>query len=72
MAYGIVRFVVNGVEGGQTFDRYFENVDDDEVSLGDFELLDGMNMLTVEIVGTNENAIKRHMFGLDYLLAVRR
>jgi hypothetical protein len=28
----------------------------------------GQHKLTVEIVGINEKAVKKHMFGLDYIL----
>jgi len=65
--YAIVRLSINGRAVTQTFDRYFETVSDDELPLGEFDLREGPNRFEVEIVGANEEAIKRYMFGLDYL-----
>ena len=39
----------------------------DALELGVFELSEGANRLEVEIVGAHEEAVPRHMFGLDYL-----
>ena len=39
----------------------------DEMSLGEFELEKGQHVLTIEIVGANPAAIKRYIFGIDYL-----
>jgi hypothetical protein len=39
-----------------------------ETSLGVFDLNKGDNQFKVKIVGANEKAIARHMFGLDYLM----
>ena len=39
----------------------------DRLELGIFDLKQGGNTLVVEIIGANEKAIKKHMFGLDYL-----
>ena len=38
-----------------------------EIDLGEFEIKNGPNKLTVQIVGANPAAEKRYMFGLDYL-----
>ena len=65
--YAIVRLFVNGRAVAQDFDRYHERVSDDELTLGEFDLRAGPNRLEVEIVGANKEAIKRHMFGLDYV-----
>ena len=65
--YGIVQISINGRKADRTIDRYFTSVAHDPIDLGVFELKKGANRLTVEIVGSNEKAIKRHMFGLDYL-----
>jgi D-arabinan exo alpha-(1,3)/(1,5)-arabinofuranosidase (non-reducing end) len=65
--YGIVQLSINDRKSDQTIDRYFTSVAYDPIDLGSFELKKGANRLTVEIVGSNEKAIKRQMFGLDYL-----
>ncbi|MBM4088213.1 MAG: DUF2961 domain-containing protein [Planctomycetes bacterium] len=64
--YGIVKISVNDNTPCE-FDRFHGRVAHDRLSLGTFELPQGANRLTVEITGANERAIKRHMFGLDYL-----
>jgi sucrose-6-phosphate hydrolase SacC (GH32 family) len=64
--YGIVKIAINDNQPIQV-DRFFPSVDNDEIDLGTFDLKQGVNRLKVEIVGANENAIKRYMFGLDYL-----
>lgn len=67
--YGIVRFAVNDTKAGKLIDLYNDGVrPSDPIDLGEFELKAGENRLTVEIVGANPKALKRHMFGLDYLL----
>ncbi|MEE8451220.1 MAG: DUF2961 domain-containing protein [Thermoguttaceae bacterium] len=38
-----------------------------EIRLGDRELSAGDHRLKVEVTGSNPKAVKRHMFGLDYL-----
>ena len=65
--YAIVAASVNGKKSKEKIDRYFASVKHDPVELGTFELKKGANQLEVEIVGANEKAIKRHMFGLDFL-----
>jgi hypothetical protein len=65
--YGVVSVSVNDGPA-QEFDRYHQVVDHDLLNLGTVELPQGANRLCVQIVGSNEKAIKRHMFGLDYLL----
>ena len=39
----------------------------DKLELGTFQLPAGTNRLTVELTGINEQAVKKYMFGLDYL-----
>ncbi len=34
------------------------------------DLTQGSNRLTIEIVGSNPKAVKKHMFGLDYVQLV--
>jgi WD40 repeat protein len=65
--YGIAKLAINGRKFDQAIDGYHKAVTSRDVDLGTFELNAGMNHLTVEIVGDNEKAIQRHMFGLDYL-----
>jgi hypothetical protein len=67
--YGIVELRINNA-AGVTVDRYFPRVEHDIVELGVHELKKGANRLTVEIKGAHEQAIKRFMFGLDYLQLV--
>jgi hypothetical protein len=63
---GIVRMKLAGRTTDQ-IDRYHRSVANDAIDLGTFELKKGPNRLEVEIVGANEKAIKKHMFGLDYV-----
>ncbi len=65
--YGIVRLSINGRPVENSIDRYATEVSHEPVELGRFPLNRGANRLEIEIVGANEQAIKRHMFGLDYL-----
>ncbi len=64
--YGIVKVSVNSNEPKQ-FDRFNDGVASDSLMLGEYDLPQGANRLTVEIVGAHEKAVKRYMFGLDYL-----
>jgi serine/threonine protein kinase/WD40 repeat protein len=65
--YGIVELAVNGQTLDPTIDGYNESVTNRDIDLGIFELKEGTNNLTVELVGINAKALKRNMFGLDYL-----
>lgn len=65
--YGTVQMSVNGQKAGKKLDRYHTSVANDSIDLGTFELKQGANRLDVDIVGCNDKAIKRYMFGLDYL-----
>lgn len=67
--YGIVKVQVND-EPPQQFDRFNRRVAHDKIALGTFDLPRGSNRLTIEITGANPNAVKKHMFGLDYLQLV--
>jgi len=67
--YGIVQLRINEEEFSDPVDCFHEKVISAEpVSLGEHELLSGMNTMTVEIVGTNEKASPKYMFGIDYSL----
>ncbi|MFV1964234.1 MAG: glycoside hydrolase family 172 protein [Pirellulaceae bacterium] len=67
--YGIVEVRINDTRG-VTFDRFHPRVDHDKLELGIHDLKQGPNRLVVEIKGANDAAIKKHMFGLDYLQLV--
>ena len=64
--YGIVRMTLAG-QASDKIDRFNRGVANDAIDIGTFDLKKGVNRLEVEIVGANEEAIKRYMFGLDYL-----
>ncbi|MFN3189473.1 MAG: PVC-type heme-binding CxxCH protein [Aureliella sp.] len=66
--YGVFEVSVNdtaGLAGIDLFDRRV--VSTGPVSLGTHELAEGENRLEVSLVGSNPQAVKRFMFGLDYL-----
>jgi hypothetical protein len=65
--YAQVRLRLNDQPTDKTFDRYATRVAHDLLDLGSFPLNAGPNQLVVEIVGAHPQAVKRHMFGLDYL-----
>lgn len=66
--YAIAQLSVNGQPAGEPIDSYSTNVRvAKELSLGEFELAAGENQLEVKIVGANPQALKRYMFGLDYV-----
>lgn len=70
--YGIVQLSVNGQPAGEPIDSYSANLRvADELSLGEFELSAGDNQLEVKIVGAHPDALKRYMFGLDYVRLVK-
>lgn len=54
------------------FDGYNTKVTHKKIELGEFDLSKGSNRLTVKIVGANDAAIKRYMFGLDYLQLIQK
>jgi hypothetical protein len=63
---------VNGQAVAQTLDRFAPEVAHDLLDLGVWDLKAGVNQLQIELVGAHEKAIKRHMFGLDYLKLEKR
>ena len=71
--YAIVQLSVNGKKAGDPIDLYNPAViPTDPISLGTFELTEGENKLTVEIVGANEKAVPAHMFGLDQVVLQKK
>jgi hypothetical protein len=64
--YGIVQYYLDGEKVGEPIDLYATKVEPTgNVKLGDFDLSAGEHVLTVEIVGANDKAVKSYMFGLD-------
>lgn len=69
--YGIVSIAINGQILVESLDLYHTEVITREVSLGTVALKKGVNQMVVTVVGANPQAVKRYMFGLDYLLLKR-
>jgi len=66
--YGIVQLWLDGRKLGEAMDFFNDGViPTDEMDLGVVELTKGEHQLTAEIVGTNEKAVRKYMFGLDYV-----
>lgn len=63
--YAVVRLKLGSLT--KEFDRFNNGVANDALEVGTVELEQGVNRLEIQIVGANEKALKRHMFGLDYL-----
>jgi len=66
--YGIIAIAVNGKTLTEKLDLYNPAVITEEIALGTCQLKQGVNQLEVKIIGSNPEAIKRNMFGLDYIL----
>lgn len=67
--YGIVQLYLNGEKLGEPIDLYNNGViATGALDMGIHELTRGGHILKIEIVGTNPNAVKSYMFGLDYVL----
>jgi len=69
--YGIIRLSIDGQPLGEALDRYATEVAHDRVDFGSHRLEMGTRRLEIEITGSHPKALKRHMFGLDYLLLER-
>lgn len=66
--YGIVQFHLDGERLGKPLDLYNNGVvTTGPKTLGERALDAGEHRLTIEIVGANAAALKRHMVGLDYV-----
>ena len=70
--YGIVHLAVNGEAKIESLDGYHGSVIATDVKLPVCQLRQGTNTLEVTILGANPDAVKSHMFGLDYILAGKR
>jgi hypothetical protein len=67
--YGIVQIYINDVKAGGPVDLYDAKVTSmAPIDLGKFDLVNGKNKITLEIVGANDKAAKLYRVGLDYLL----
>ena len=66
--YGIVQLYLDGKTLGGPIDLFNNGVvATGALAMGTHELSKGRHTLRVEIVGANEKAVKKYMFGLDYL-----
>lgn len=65
--YGTFRMLLDGQPLGQPLDFYSAANVTRRITLGVRELTEGDHTLTVEVAGTNPEAIPRYMFGIDYL-----
>jgi D-arabinan exo alpha-(1,3)/(1,5)-arabinofuranosidase (non-reducing end) len=66
--YGIVQLYLDGKKLGEPIDLFHNGVvATGALQMGTHELDAGSHVLRVEIVGANEKAVKKYMFGLDYL-----
>ena len=65
--YGIVQLSLDGEPLGEPIDLINDGVIHKVFPLGTHQLTAGAHQLVVEIVGINPKAVKRYMFGLDYL-----
>jgi len=66
--YGIHQLSLDGKPIGESIDFYHDGVVlSDEVDFGVHELAAGEHRLDVCVVGANEKAIRKFMFGLDYV-----
>ena len=70
--YGIVQFLIDGEKVGEPVDLFNtpEVITTGVVTLDQRPLTMGNHKLSVQIVGTNPNAVPAHMFGLDYVRLV--
>ncbi|MCK4292491.1 MAG: DUF2961 domain-containing protein, partial [Planctomycetes bacterium] len=67
--YGIVQLYLDGKKLGEPIDLFNNGVvPTGALDLGVHKLDKGQHVLKVEIVGANEKAVKKYMFGIDYLL----
>ena len=67
--YGIFSLEINDQPVDGTIDLYAETVTNpDSISIGEFELIAGENVIKIKIEGRNPEAIPSYMFGLDYIL----
>jgi hypothetical protein len=67
--YGIVQLSLDGKKLGEPIDLFNRGVVPTGVlDMGVYQLNAGQHTLRIKIVGANEKALKRYMFGIDYIL----
>ncbi len=69
--YAICRIDINGQTKAESADFFNPSVIARDIKLGPCKLVKGKNKLKVTILGANPAAVKKHMFGLDYILPVK-
>lgn len=70
--YGIVQLKLDGKNLGEPIDFYNNGLTHTgTVSFGTFDLKAGKHVLTAEIIGANDRAVKGYMFGLDFVKFVK-
>ncbi|MCO6453860.1 MAG: c-type cytochrome [Pirellulaceae bacterium] len=72
--YGVVQLSLDGQPLGPPVDLFNspDVITTGVVSLGTIELQPGKHRLAIEIVGAHPDAVKAHMFGLDYVYLAER
>jgi len=67
--YGIVQLSLDGKKLGEPIDLFNNGVVPTGVlDMGVHDLNAGQHTLRIQVVGANEKALKRYMFGIDYIL----
>jgi hypothetical protein len=66
--YGIVQLSLDGKSLGEPLDLINDGVITKVYELGTHDLEAGRHTFSAKITGSNPKAVKRHMFGVDYLL----
>ena len=69
--YGIIGFEVNANPAGKTFNGYTDGEKVVEIPLGKHMLLEGENILTVILKGSDERAKQGNMAGIDCLTFIK-
>ena len=71
--YAVVQFGLDDKPLGKPLDLYHavDVVTSGVLTLGEVELKEGSHHLTVKVTGANPAAVKRYMFGLDYVVLKR-
>jgi len=70
--YGIVQIYIDGQKTGSPLDLFNADVIPFRSTIsGDIELDEGQHQLKIEVVGSNDLAVKSYMFGLDYLILTK-
>ena len=66
--YGIYSLSIDGKTVLKNYDAYHKDgIVNSVVNIGNYNLKKGEHSLTVNITGANPNAVKKYMFGIDYI-----